>query len=336
MFTRNKVKYCDFAEINEHLQYCYRYREIIFRQKMKGETFGLKAFVVDRLKYFEITYKYGNDPCTYIFDKSSGDTEDHQQITGLEAYRVLNMYTHINRVIESKEDAPFSARALLWKNNKYEGKRIQAYSYDMNSAYSYAMIQDMPDTSVPPKAKFIEPGEIGFDFDGNRQTSGYSIYVFRLIESPFKKFIQKYYDKKKNAKTKSEKRKAKEYLNFCVGFLQNRDPYTRAQIVGLANDLILSLIDENTLYCNTDSIVCLKEREDLKLGEDIGEWKIEKKGLFAFKGFNYQWDFDPPSIRGKTKSYFDNGWDILKDDLPVCKNMYYFDPIMGTISESEQ
>ena len=145
MFTRNKIKYCDFAEINEHLQYCYKYREIIFRQKMKGETFGLKAFVVDRLKYFEITYKYGNDPCTYIFDKSSGDTEDHQQITGLEAYRVLSMYTHINRVIESKEDAPFSARALLWKNNKYEGKRIQAYSYDMNSAYSYAMIQDMPD-----------------------------------------------------------------------------------------------------------------------------------------------------------------------------------------------
>ena len=140
----------------------------------------------------------------------------------------------------------------------------------------------------------------------------------------------------KNAKTKAEKRKAKEYLNFCVGFLQNRDPYTRAQIVGLANDLILSLIDENTLYCNTDSIVCLKEREDLKLGEDIGEWKIEKKGLFAFKGFNYQWDFDPPSIRGKTKSYFDSGWDILKDDLPVCKNMYYFDPIKGTISESEQ
>ena len=29
----------------------------------------------------------------------------------------------------------------------------------MNSAYSYAMIQDMPDTSVPPKQKVVEPGE---------------------------------------------------------------------------------------------------------------------------------------------------------------------------------
>ena len=255
MFTRKKVQYCNFKEINSHLQYCYENKQIEYREKHKGETFGNRAFIVDRLKNFEITYKYGDNPCTYIFDKSSGDTEDHQQITGLEAYRVLSMYAHINKVIDSKEDAPFSAKGLLWKNKKYEGQRVQAICYDMNSAYSYAMIQDMPDTSVPPKAKVIGAGEIGFDVNGNRQTSGYSIYVFRLIESPFKKFVQTYYDKKNKAKTKAERRKAKEYLNFCVGFLQNRDPFTRAQIVGLANDLILSLIDENTLYCNTDSIV---------------------------------------------------------------------------------
>ena len=335
MFTRKKVQYCNFKEINSHLQYCYENKQIEYREKHKGETFGNRAFIVDRLKNFEITYKYGDNPCTYIFDKSSGDTEDHQQITGLEAYRVLSMYTHINKVIDSKEDAPFSAKGLLWKNKKYEGQRVQAICYDMNSAYSYAMIQDMPDTSVPPKAKFVEAGEIGFDFDGNRQTSGYSIYVFRLMESPFKKFVQTYYDKKKNAKTKAEKRKAKEYLNFCVGFLQNRDPYTRAQIVGLANDLILSLIDENTLYCNTDSIVCLKEREDLKLGDDIGEWKIEHRGDFAYVGFNYQWNLDKPSIRGKTKSYFKDNWDILKDELPECNNSYYFDRIKGAMLKCE-
>jgi hypothetical protein len=335
MFTRKKVQYCNFKEINSHLHYCYENKQIEYREKHKGETFGNRAFIVDRLKNFEITYKYGDNPCTYIFDKSTGDTEDHQQITGLEAYRVLSMYTHINKVIDSKEDAPFSAKGLLWKNKKYEGQRVQAICYDMNSAYSYAMIQDMPDTSVPPKAKVIGAGEIGFDVNGNRQTSGYSIYVFRLIESPFKKFVQTYYDKKNKAKTKAERRKAKEYLNFCVGFLQNRDPYTRAQIVGLANDLILSLIDENTLYCNTDSIVCLKEREDLKLGDNIGEWKIEHRGDFAYVGFNYQWNLDKPSIRGKTKSYFDDNWDILKDELPECNNSYYFDRIKGAMLKCE-
>ena len=335
MFTRKKVQYCNFKEINSHLQYCYENKQIEYREKHKGETFGNKAFIVDRLKNFELTYRYGDYPCTYIFDKSSGDTEDHQQITGLEAYRVLSMYTHINKVIDSKEDAPFSAKGLLWKNKKYEGQRVQAICYDMNSAYSYAMIQDMPDTSVPPKAKVIGAGEIGFDVNGNRQTSGYSIYVFRLIESPFKKFVQTYYDKKNKAKTKAERRKAKEYLNFCVGFLQNRDPFTRAQIVGLANDLILSLIDENTLYCNTDSIVCLKEREDLKLGDNIGEWKIEHRGDFAYVGFNYQWNLDKPSIRGKTKTYFKDNWDILKDELPECNNSYYFDRIKGAMLKCE-
>lgn len=335
MFTRKKVQYCNLNDINLHLHYCYENKHIEYREKHKGETFGNRAFIVDRLKNFEITYKYGDNPCTYIFDKSSGDTEDHQQITGLEAYRVLSMYAHINKVIDSKEDAPFSAKGLLWKNKKYEGQRVQAICYDMNSAYSYAMIQDMPDTSVPPKAKVIGAGEIGFDVNGNRQTSGYSIYVFRLMESPFKKFVQTYYDKKNNAKTKAERRKAKEYLNFCVGFLQNRDPFTRAQIVGLANDLILSLIDENTLYCNTDSIVCLKEREDLKLGDNIGEWKIEHRGDFAYVGFNYQWNLDKPSIRGKTKSYFKDNWDILKDELPECNNSYYFDRIKGAMLKCE-
>ena len=335
MFTRKKVQYCNFKEINSHLQYCYENKQIEYREKHKGETFGNRAFIVDRLKNFEITYKYGDNPCTYIFDKSSGDTEDHQQITGLEAYRVLSMYTHINKVIDSKEDAPFSAKGLLWKNKKYEGQRVQAICYDMNSAYSYAMIQDMPDTSVPPKAKVIGAGEIGFDVNGNRQTSGYSIYVFRLMESPFKKFVRAYYEKKNKAKTKAERRRAKEYLNFCVGFLQNRDPYTRAQIVGLANDLILSLIDENTIYCNTDSIVSLKERPDLKLGDDIGEWKIEHTGEFAFNGYNYQWNLDKPSIRGKTKSYFKEGWDILKDELPECNNKYYFDKIRGIMLKCE-
>lgn len=331
MFTRKKVKYCNLKEINLHLRYCYNNKQVEFRQKLKGETFGNRAFIVDRLKHFELTYKYGDDACTYMFDKSTGDTEDHQQITGFEAYRVLNMYTHINKVIESKEEAPFSAKGLLWKNKKYEGQRVKAICYDMNSAYSYAMIQDMPDTSAPPKQKVIQPGEIGFDLNGNRQTEGYSAFVFRLMESPFKKFVENYFNKKNKAKTKAEKRRAKEYLNFCVGFLQNRDPFTRAQIVGLANDLILSLIDENTLYCNTDSIVSLTERPDLKLGDDIGEWKIEHTGDFAYVGYNYQWNKDKPSIRGKTKSYFKDGWDILTDELPESNNKYYFDRIKGAV-----
>ena len=331
MFTTKRIRYVDFNTINKHLKYCSSHRTIHYREKKDDEVFGLNAFIVDRLRYFELTYRYADDACTYIFDKANGDTDYHQQITGLQAFSVLNRYTHINRVIESKEDAPFSAIPLLWKNKKYEGKRVDAVCYDMNSAYSYAMLQPMPDTSIPPKQKVVGYGEIGFDLNGNRQTRGFSFYVFNLMDSPFKRFVETYYKKKVKAKTKAEKRKAKEYLNFCVGFLQHRDPFTRAQIVGLANEKIIELIDENTLYCNTDSIVCLKEREDLELGDGIGQWKIEHKGKFAFVGFNYQWNYDIPSIRGKSKTDFEEGWDLLKDPLPDCGNAFKYNEIRRRI-----
>lgn len=336
MFSKKRVRYVDFETINKHLKYCEDYRKIHYRPKSDLENFKLDAFIEDKLRYFELSYKYAGEACTYIFDKANGDTDDHQQINGLQAYSVLCRYAKVNKVISDKEDAPFSAKGILWKNKKYEGKRVDAICYDINSAYSYAMIQPMPDTSIPPKQKYIEDGEIGFYPSGDRQTSGYSMYVFKLIESPFKRFVEVYYKKKISAKTKAEKRRAKEYLNFSVGFLQHRDPYTRAQIVGLANDRILSLIDENTLYCNTDSIVCLKERDDLELGNEIGQWKIEHRDKFAFVGFNYQWGLDIPSVRGKSKTDFYKGWDILKDELPDCGNKFRFNPIKGVIERYEK
>lgn len=335
MYTNKKIVYCSLDQINNILKYCYENRVCIFREKRFTESFGLNAFIVDRLKYLSISYSFGGKAATYLFDKSNGDTEDHQQITGLQAFTLLNRYVHINRVIDGKEKAPFSAKALLYKNPNYEGKRIEAICYDMNSAYSYAMLQPMPDTSIPPKQKYVEKGEIGFDLNGNRQTQGYSLYVFNLMESPFKKFVNTYYKKKKEAKIKADKRRYKEYLNFTVGFLQGRDPFTRAQIVGLANDLMKSLIDENTLYCNTDSIVSITERPELKIGDEVGEWKIEHRGLFAYKGFNYQWDFDLPTFRGKLKSDFYIGWDILKDPLPECRNKFCFNQILGEVRECE-
>lgn len=333
MFSKKRIRYVDFKEINKHLNYCYDYRRVNLRPKNDFEQFKLEAFIEDKLRYFELSYKYAGDACTYIFDKANGDTDDHQQITGLQAYSVLCRYAKINKVITDKCDAPFSAKGILWRNKKYEGKRVDAICYDMNSAYSYAMIQPMPDTSVPPMQKEIEDGEIGFYSTGDRQTSGYSEYVFKLIESPFKRFVETYYKRKQKAKTRAEKRRAKEYLNFCVGFLQHRDPYTRAQIVGLANDRIMDLMDENTIYCNTDCIVSLKERPDLELGDNIGQWKVEHRDKFAFVGFNYQWGLDTPSIRGKSKTDFYKGWDILKDQLPDCGNKFKFNPVKGVIEK---
>ena len=117
--------------------------------------------------------------------------------------------------------------------------------------------------------------------------------------------------------------------------MQNRNPYIRANIIGLCNDKIKSLIDKNTLYANTDSIVSLIERPELELGDNIGQWKVEHRGKFAYIDYSYQWNETCPSIRGKPKEYFPEGFDLLTDDLPVCNNIYRFDRIKGEIVYEE-
>lgn len=247
------------------------------------------------------------------------DNRDHaQDITGGEAYRILRLNAKFPLL-----EGNISASPFLWNNKKYEGQWVDAICYDINSAYAWAMCQPMPDTSRPPVAKFIEEGEVGFDCDGDIQRSGYCLHVFKMLDySPFTKFAEKWFERKK---CPAQKQKAKNVLVYSVGFLQRKNPYLRAYIVGLCNDLIRSLIDENTLYCNTDSIVSLKERPDLKLGDGLGEWKIEHKGKFAYKGFNYQWKDETVAYRGIPKTWFNKNYDITKDDLPITGNLWYYD-----------
>lgn len=324
MFSRKKKVYVTVKEMNEHLKYCKRFRLIVNRAKQPGETFALKAFLEDKEVEVRLSYKKGNEACTYICHKDG--REATQKIDGGEAFRILSRYYKVPRFTD-ETILGMSASPLLWKNKKFEKTRQKAIGYDLNSAYSYAMLQDMPDTSVPPKAKRIEEGEIGF-MEMPTETgkmslvpkrNGYSLYVFPLMKSPFKRFVEVWYDKKLNADTKL---KAKGVLNYSVGYLQRVNPFLRAAIIGYCNNFIRSLIDENTLYCNTDSIVTMKPIESLKIGKGIGEWKIEHEGEFAFDGFNYQWDLEAPHFRGTSRNWFDDGWDILKDKLPKNGNIY--------------
>lgn len=330
MFSRERREYVDLETINKHLEYCYTNKLIVKRQKTNKESFGNKAFVEDKLVEFRLTYKKGSKACTYIFFKDGRN--DSQVTDGGEAFRILNKYYKVPK-FDDPSILAMSASPLLYKNEKYEGTRNDAIGYDLNSAYSYAMIQKMPDTSVKPKqGNIIEGKEIGFielpkPNNPNElmlvpKFSGFSMWIFPLIESPFKRFVEVWYNKKLNPDTK---KKAKGVLNYSVGYLQKVNPFLRATIIGHCNNYIKSLIDEDTLYCNTDSLVSKKLRHDFKIGTELGNWKIEHQGKFAFIGFNYQWDLEVPSYRSKPKSWFKEGWDLLVDDLPVEHNIYKYE-----------
>lgn len=152
------------------------------------------------------------------------------------------------------------------------------------------------------------------------------------MESPFKRFVNKWFGIKRYG-TPEEKIKAKQMLNFCVGYMQRTNPFIRNTIVERCNLKMEDLIDDNTLYCNTDCIVSLVPRTDIELGGGLGEFHIEHEGTFAYNGFNYQWNYELPTYRGIPKNWFiefekkhKRKWTILDDSIP-CGNdsEYYFD-----------
>ena len=80
---------------------------------------------------------------------------------------------------------------------------------------------------------------------------------------------------------------------------------------------------------------------ELKLGENIGEWKkIEGKRL-RYKGNNYQIDDDIPVYRGIPKAWFEafekregRKFNILLDKPPERCNKYEFDFTTLTLKET--
>lgn len=331
MFFRLKEDFVDIKTFNEHLKKLKKFKYDFYEKDWEyGDSLYCRAYIDIRIKKIKLTYKFaGEMKCIHT---NLDGTIDEQQITGLEAYRTISQYykiPHMNDIEKIGSASPF-----LWYNKKYNCTRQKAICYDLNSAYAWGMLQLMPDTSVTPRAGTIKKGEVGFMELPNEQGqmslkaiyNGYCTTIFPLMASPFEKFVEKWYKKKQKAKTHREYMKAKNYLVFSVGYMQRTNPYLRAAIITYCNDYIKSLIDEETtLFCNTDSIVTLKEIPNLKIGDSVGEWKIEHKGEVAYVDFSYQWNKDLPVYRGIPKSWFPKGWDILKHDIPHYGNCYYFD-----------
>lgn len=325
--------------MNKHLKYVKETFCIVYRKKLEGERLQRYAFIEDNQVYFKLTYKKGTKACTYICRKDG--MENEQVINGGEAYRIMSHYYKVpkmnSEICGKAIDGGLSASPILYYNKKYEGTRQKAWGYDLNSAYAAAMCGDMPDTSFNSRSGVIKEGkEIGFKEVLNPkhpersmlvpQYSGFSLYVFPLMPSPFKKFVEVWYKKKAESLPNSRERaKAKNVLNFCIGQLQNKNPFLRATIIGRCNELIESLIDEDTLFCNTDSIVSRKPL-DLKIGTGVGEWKLEHENEeVAYIGNTYQWGYGKPSYRGIPGSWFPKGWDLLKDEIPKFGNVYKFE-----------
>lgn len=332
---KRRIEYITWKEMNKHLEYCYNFRTIIEDNPENYPYTGTKAIVQNALVNFSLTYAKGGKVTTYQCRKD--DQDGTQYTNGMEAYAILQHYYKCPDLREdplitkgllfdsSSSKFLLTARPLLYFNPKYDRTRNEAIGYDLNSSYPYAMLNDMPDTSVPYRTGTVKEGEMGFREDGEGNfvpvfAGHFAIWIFPMMKSPFTRFVKTWYDRKFNAKSDQERLKAKGVLNYCIGYLQRTNPFLRAAIIYYANKKIADLIDENTLYCNTDSIVSLKPL-NLDLGPKIGQFKVEHKGKFAYNGYNYQWDFEKPSYRHISKAWFKPNYDILVDSAPKAGNI---------------
>lgn len=359
MYRQQNIKWISIEEMNNKLTYVSG-NYILKRGKfIPVHAIKRYAYYEDGLVNFSITFKKGSTVCTYRCRKDN--EENLQLVLGMQAFKIVRQYDKVKLDLRkgkkrfeawkkqlgwNEEENRFiaSAKPILYMNKKYEKTRNIAYSYDVNSAYSNGMLQDMPNTNKNPRFNDIirNNNELGFYTDGSElicteEIGAHCEWIFERIESPFKRFVQVWYERKKKApKNSADREKAKQVLNYSVGYFQKIDPFVRARIISYANKIIKDLMDSETIYCNTDCIVSLVPRPDIIVGENIGDFKLEDKGTtFAFIGFNYQWDLNTPSYRHVPKTWFKKGFDILKDKLPNEGNVVNFNPKTGLLEEAE-
>lgn len=348
-FRRKRIRYVSADEMNQILKRINGTFFVARGPKPADVPFSrFIAWIEDKQVKFEVTVNLGK-PCTYILRKDK--SEEKQVIDPMTTYATLNRYykvpsfaedDYVNRMLDYDDAISkynVTSRGLLYCNPKYDGKqRIgECYGYDLNSSYPNAMLKPMPDTSKKYRINSaVGENEIGFlikieEVDGEMETtlepvfSGLADFVFPLMESPFKRFVEVWYGRKRDAKTKEEKEKAKQMMNFSIGCLQKHNPFLRSTILYYANSAITEHMDEDTLLCSTDSLVSKRKRDDLSIGKEIGQFKLEHEGDFYYRGMNYQWNLEIPTYRGVPNKWFKEGWDMAKDPLPKEGNLYYFD-----------
>lgn len=187
------------------------------------------------------------------------------------------------------------ASGYAYSNDYFARKWLKCWSYDINSAFAYAMLSPMPDTTQKPRLDDeVREGEIGFYKLGGATTKvgDPADIIFPLMDSPFKDYVQYYYSLKQNAADKTERGKWKDFLNIPTGHLAKTNVFLRNAILYYSNKYIKSFIDEDTVYCNVDCIVSLRPRYDLPIGDGLGQFKEEHvcDNFKYIKAMQYQWN----------------------------------------------
>lgn len=337
-----EVQVTSYKEYNELVLYAKKRSRALHkpweqRDKSK-ESCTIFSFIHETLKWATLTTKFypgsKGKVKTFKFDKY--DEEKVETVKGATVYATLQRYYHapefvndeyVKRMLGWNEELStfmVSVSAYTYFNPKYTHTRQKMWCYDANSAYAAQLLKDIPDTSHYEIERRVKKGEIGFFFVGEEvhlvKEGHYANFIFKMMPSPYKEFVEKFYKEKKEATTPQEKQRAKDMLLYGIGYYQRKNPFLRYYIVLSWNEYIKSLADKDTMMSNTDSIFSTKPRPDLPIGDEIGQFKLEFEGPVAYIGYTYQKGTQPPHAKGTIRKLFKKGFDLLKDPMPKPKH----------------
>lgn len=332
MSRRKDIYITDVKEMNIKLEEARESRKtLVFTDTLKNNiSLTHNNLIAVTRENLYLTMNKGKSTYQYHFNLNG---ENKIFVNPRVVYATFKRYVHFKDI-----DNPYgySSTGILFYNDKFNGK-TKAYSYDLNSSYSNAMINcDYPDMDKFVGTRMrVGEDEIGFvDVLGNVRVvekGELAEYVYKKLPRTDKlyeemnKFVMHYYEMKKNATTQDDKMKAKNFLNFAIGCLQNHNWMFRTCILSYANKIITDLIEkyeEHVIYCNTDNIT-LDIPIELDIGKNIGQFKVEHENEYVKKkGSAIQWE-NKLIYRGITSSRLKDDFDLLTDELTYTKPTKY-------------
>lgn len=186
-----------------------------------------------------------------------------------------------------------------WVKEEYQGRWLQCWAYDMNSAYPAAASDMLPDW----ENKINFPGIVEEDQCGFIVDFGYLRIVnqgekatirFPLKKSPLKPWFDKVARQEWGAKQRGdtvEAAKCKLKRNSVIGMLRNHNVFVWLYILDKAKQNVMKYVDKDTIAVNIDCIYSTKPRPDIPISNKVGSFKVveESGNEIYFRGTNYAW-----------------------------------------------
>ena len=359
MYRRKEIELKTLDEINDVIarveEKGYVWFEGTYEEGKKIRRFSLSTYACIDVTPIEvrITAKFDRI-ATYIF-RLDGQQDVyctsplHAYKSGQEIYKVPKLEDlEWSKRVDVEKDMfgkyEKSAGALLWTNPEYDEKEVEnVWIYDINSAYGAVLADKIPDLYKDLGEGLVQKDEVGFVDIGDKFALveyGSDLIAevrFKLIDSPYRTWVTNCFKLKEfyKSKWKENKRqdfyeaymKYKQYINFFVGFTQRTNPFFRTYIVEKCNRFVKKLMNNKTIFCNTDSIHSAGPRSDLSVGSGLGQFKLEEQNVTArYKGANWQVAGQKPKWRGVPEYRLrkPNGeWiNLLTDELPDASSRY--------------